>query len=130
MLGFCPDGGAEKWRVCPLQEKGGRTFGVLLSGCLGCDVRAEWLLEMAKLGGQMLEKVWRREQLETLIRSRRRASTIHLYTYIPIYLYTYIPIYLYTYIPIYETLIKVSQASLPQLNHIPSAPLYTYLLYT
>ena len=92
MLGFCPDGGAEKWRVCPLQEKGGRTFGVLLSGCLGCDVRAEWLLEMAKLGGQMLEKVWRREQLETLI--------------------------------------KVSQASLPQLNHIPSAPLYTYLLYT
>jgi hypothetical protein len=68
LLSFCPDGGVEKWRVCPLQEKGGRTFGVLLSGCLGCDVRAEWLLEMAKLGGQMLEKVWRREQLETLIK--------------------------------------------------------------
>ena len=101
MLGFCPDGGAEKWRVCPLQEKGGRTFGVLLSGCLGCDVRAEWLLEMAKLGGQMLEKVWRREQLETLIKVSQASLhyiPIYLYTYIPIYLYTYIPIHLYTYI--------------------------------
>ena len=66
MLGFCPDGGDDEWRMCPLQEKGGRTFGVLLSG--GTIFKGSWLIEMAKLGGQMLEKVWRREQLETLIK--------------------------------------------------------------
>jgi hypothetical protein len=66
LLGFCPDGGDDEWRMCPLQEKGGRTFGVLLSG--GTIFKGSWLIEMAKLGGQMLEKVWRREQLETLIK--------------------------------------------------------------
>jgi len=52
----------------------------------------------------MLEKVWRREQLETLIKVSQASlhyTPIYLYTYTPIYLYTYIPIYLYTYIPIY-----------------------------
>ncbi len=76
LLSFCPDGGDDSWRMCPLQEKGGRTFGVLLSG--GTIFKGEWLLEMAKLGGQMLEKVWRREQLETLIKVAQASHLCYL----------------------------------------------------
>ena len=67
---FCPEGGGaeggEEWRMCPLKEKCGRTFGVLLSG--GTIFKGEWLVAMSKVAGQMLEMVWRREQLETLIK--------------------------------------------------------------
>ena len=52
--------------IAPLQEKNGRTFGVLLSG--PPPVPDEWLLAMAKLAGPMVEMVWRREQLNTVIK--------------------------------------------------------------
>jgi len=55
-----------EWRMCPVKEKCGRTFGVLLFG--GTIFKGEWLVAMAKVAGQMLEMVWRREQLETLIK--------------------------------------------------------------
>merc|ERR1719162_1163537 len=67
---FCPEGGGEgggeEWRMCPIKEKCGRTFGVLLSG--GTIFAGDWLITMTKVAGQMLELVWRREQLETLIK--------------------------------------------------------------
>ena len=36
VLDFCPEAGGKKWRMCPLKEKGGRTFGVLLSAVIDC----------------------------------------------------------------------------------------------
>ena len=86
-LSFNPEGGradvaedAQLLSLVPLQEKSGRTFGVLVS-----SVRAtnnplgthEWLLQMAKLAGQMLEMVWRREQLETLIKVAQASLLTH-----------------------------------------------------
>ena len=61
-----------EWRMCPVKEKCGRTFGVLLFG--GTIFKGEWLIAMAKVAGQMLEMVWRREQLETLIKVAQARS--------------------------------------------------------
>ena len=41
-----------EWRMCPVKEKCGRTFGVLLFG--GTIFKGEWLVAMAKVAGQML----------------------------------------------------------------------------
>ena len=45
---------------------------MLLSG--GTIFKGEWLVAMSKVAGQMLEMVWRREQLETLIKVAQARS--------------------------------------------------------
>ena len=62
--------------MCPVKEKCGRTFGVLLSG--GTIFAGDWLITMTKVAGQMLELVWRREQLETLIKVAQASHPCYL----------------------------------------------------
>ena len=53
--------------IAPLCEKGGTRFiGCLISG--PPPVPDEWLVKMAEVAGPMLDMVWRRQQLSTIIK--------------------------------------------------------------